>query len=92
MLKVIYGKKFKRDFKLIIKRGYDVRKFEKVVGYLINEKPLPKRYVDHQLTNSREYKDVRECHIQPDWLLVYSVKDDTLTLELIRTGTHSDLF
>ena len=56
------------------------------------EKPLPERYCDHGLTNSRNYRDMRECHIEPDWLLVYKVYQDTLMLKLIRTGGHSDLF
>lgn len=56
------------------------------------EEPLPEAYRDHALVNSRNYKGMRECHIQPDWLLVYKVIHETLILELIRTGSHSDLF
>ena len=63
-----------------------------VVSLLINEQPLPEKYRDHALTNSRDYKGMRECHIEPDWLLVYKVYQDMLILRLIRTGTHSDLF
>ena len=59
---------------------------------LCNQVILPEIYRDHALTNSRNYKDVRECHIEPDWLLVYRVIKQELILELIRTGTHSDLF
>ena len=59
---------------------------------LCNEQPLPERYRDHALINSRQYKDVRECHIQPDWLLIYRIVRDRLILKLIRTGSHSDLF
>ena len=54
--------------------------------------PLPESYRDHALTNSRNYKNVRECHIEPDWLLIYSVQRDALVLKLIRTGSYSDLF
>lgn len=54
--------------------------------------PVPESYRDYALTNSRNYKDMRECHIEPDWLLVYKVYRETLILILIRTGSHSDLF
>ena len=54
--------------------------------------PCRKKYRDHLLTNSGNYKDVRECHIEPDWLLIYKVERELLLLKLIRTGTHSDLF
>ena len=53
---------------------------------------MPEAYRDHALTSSRDYKGVRECHIQPDWLLIYKVVNEILVLKLIRTGTHSDLF
>jgi mRNA interferase YafQ len=53
---------------------------------------LPPKYRDHSLVISKEYKNVRECHIEPDWLLVYRIENDELTLYLIRTGSHSDLF
>lgn len=59
---------------------------------LVNEQELPEKYRDHNLTNSRNYKNVRECHIQPDWLLIYQINRDILTLILLRTGSHSDLF
>jgi len=63
-----------------------------VISMLANEQPLPEKYKDHALENSRNYRNVRECHIRPDWLLIYKVYDERLVLELIRTGTHSDLF
>lgn len=59
---------------------------------LLNEEALPKQYRDHALVNSRNYKNMRECHIEPDWLLVYQIVQETLILKLIRTGSHSDLF
>lgn len=92
MLKIEYQGQFKKDFKLAVKRGCDITELQKVISLLANEQPLPEKYRDHALTNSRDYKDVRECHIQPDWLLIYKVFKDTLILKLIRTGTHSDLF
>ncbi len=92
MLKVEYTGQFKRDYKLAIKRGFSPDDLSQVVSILVKEEPLPLRYKDHLLENSRDYKNVRECHIKPDWLLIYKVYDDRLILELIRTGTHSDLF
>ncbi len=90
MLKVRYSNKFKKDFKIIIKRGYDVTLFENVLEILRAEKPLPEKYCDHALKG--EYMGHRECHISPDWLLIYKVENDMITLSLTRTGTHSDLF
>lgn len=92
MLKIEFTGQFKKDYKLAIKRGCDPKELEKVVTLLVNEQPLPEKYRDHALINSRNYKDMRECHIAPDWLLVYKVLRDTLILRLIRTGSHSDLF
>lgn len=92
MLKIEYTGQFKRDFKLAVKRGCNPDKLQEVVTILTNEQPLPEKYRDHALVNSRNYKDMRECHIEPDWLLVYKVYQDVLLLKLIRTGSHSDLF
>ena len=92
MLKLEFTSQFKRDYKLAIKRGCDPAKLKEVVSILQAEKPLPEKFRDHDLTNSHNYKDMRECHIEPDWLLVYKVYRDTLMLKLIRTGSHSDLF
>ena len=92
MLKIEYQGQFKRDYKRAIKRGLDIRLLEEVIGILVKEEALPQKYKDHALKNSKQYKGVRECHIQDDWLLVYKVYKDRLVLELIRTGTHSDLF
>ncbi len=92
MLKIEYQGQFKKDFKLAVKRGCDIAELQKVISLLANEQPLPQKYREHALTNSGEYKYVRECHIQPDWLLIYKVQKDCLILKLIRTGSHSDLF
>ena len=92
MLNLVYEKRFKKDFKLIKKRGYQIAKLEEVISLLSSEKALPAKFKDHALTNSKNYNDVRECHIQPDWLLVYQINHDQLILRLMRTGTHSDLF
>ena len=82
--------RFKKDYKLIQKRGYDIRLLQEVVAILAKGEPLPEKYLDHPLKGN--YKGCRECHITPDWLLVYEVFESTLTLYLTRTGTHSDLF
>lgn len=90
MLKIKYEKSFKKDYKQIEKRGYNTKKFVEVLELLKNEIPLPIKYKDHKLNG--DYKGFRECHIEPDWLLIYKVIEDELILILTRTGTHSDLF
>ena len=83
---------FKKDYKLGLKRGCNHELLTEVISMLANEQELPEKYRDHNLTNSRNYKNVRECHIQPDWLLIYQTNKDILTRKLLRTGSHSDLF
>lgn len=90
MLKIKYHSKFKKDIKTIKKRNYDLSKLQKVIEILAEEKTLPAKYKDHSLTGI--YQDFRECHILLDWLLIYRIDKDILTLVLSRTGTHSDLF
>lgn len=92
MLKIEFSGQFKRDYKLAMKRGCDPKKFEEVITILCREEPLPQSYQDHALTNSQNYKGVRECHITPDWLLIYRIVHDKLILQLLRIGSHSDLF
>ena len=92
MLKIRYHKQFKKDFKVAMRRGLKADLFEEVLHFLIQEKELPVRYRDHQLTNSKHFQGVRECHIQPDWLLIYRYEMIFSSLQLTRTGTHSDLF
>lgn len=92
MLRIEFTGQFKRDYKLALKRGCNEKDLAKVVSLLASEQPLPVKYRDHALENSRNYKGMRECHIKPDWLLIYKVYSDRLLLELIRIGTHSDLF
>ena len=72
------------------KRGKDLEKLKYVVNELANQRPLDEKYRDHELTGN--YRNFRECHIQPDWLLIYRIEKGELTLALVRTGTHSDLF
>ena len=84
-----YTTAFSRDLKRIKKRGYDIGKLEKVVNVLQAGESLDAKYKDHALTGN--WGGFRECHVQPDWLLVYRVYEDRLLLVLTRTGTHSDL-
>ena len=90
MLTIRYQTTFKKDYKRIVRRGYDVHLLEKVITILVEQKPLPEKYRDHVLCG--DYAGCRECHITPDWLLVYEIQNDELVLCLTRTGTHSDLF
>jgi mRNA interferase YafQ len=81
---------FKRDLKLAVKRKRDITIMDAVVEMLLSGEPLPAKYKDHNLSGN--WASHRECHIEPDWLLIYYIEDDVLTLTLTRTGTHSDLF
>ena len=90
MLTIKYEASFRKDFKRIVKRGYNIKLLEDVIEILANGKTLPEKYKDHSLTG--DYKDCRECHITPDWLLIYQIDGNELILYLTRTGTHSDLF
>ena len=90
MLNIVLSNRFKKDLKTISKRNYDLDLLDEVVNTLAAQKPLPAKNKDHPLTG--DYVGFRECHVQPNWLLVYRVEDDDLILFLSRTGTHSDLF
>lgn len=90
MLTIKYHTMCKKDFKRIKKRGYDISRLEKIVELLANEVPLPEQFKDHNLSGN--YNGFRECHIAPDWLLIYQVNNNELVLVLSRTGSHSDLF
>ena len=90
MLEIFYSAKFKKDYKRIKKQGKDLSKLTEVLGALASRQPLPARLHDHELAGI--YKKHRECHIEPDWLLIYRIDDDALILTAVRTGTHSDLF
>ena len=81
---------FKRDYKLALKRHLPVEKLQTVVEKLRNGETLPPANRDHALTG--RWANHRECHIAPDWLLIYHIHENILILELTRTGTHSDLF
>lgn len=82
--------KFQKDLKRIEKRGYNIALITDVIKKLANGEQLPEKNRDHSL--SGDYTGCRECHITPDWLLIYEIADDELILYLTRTGTQSDLF
>ena len=82
--------RFQKDLKRIARRGYNTELLTAVIKKLANGEPLAQKHRDHALTG--DYAGCRECHITPDWLLIYEISDDTLLLYLTRTGTHSDLF
>lgn len=88
--KLVLTGKFKKSLKLARKRGLDLGLMDDVVEKLLSGIPLEEKYRDHELKGN--YKGFRECHIQPDWLLVYLVENDILTLTLVDTGTHADPF
>jgi mRNA interferase YafQ len=90
MLKIVFSNQFKKDYKLAKKRGLKLDKLAKIINLLAEEKELPKKYKDHNLSGN--YKDFKECHIEPDWLLIYRIENEELSLFLFRTGSHSDLF
>lgn len=88
--RIVLTSRFKKDLKIIARSGYDLSLIENVVNTLSSGKTLPKNMHDHSLSGN--YKNCRECHITPDWLLIYETENNELILYLTRTGTHSDLF
>lgn len=90
MLEIVPSNQLKKDLKLAKKRGYQMERLRDVVTMLASGKKLDEKYRDHGLAGN--YSGFRECHVEPDWLLVYRINQDALALFLFRTGTHSDLF
>ena len=90
MLKIVPSNQFKKDLRLAKKRGCKIEYLRDVVNTLANGQKLDKKYRDHTLTGN--YAGFGECHIEPDWLLIYRISQDAVELFLLRTGTHSDLF
>jgi mRNA interferase YafQ len=88
MKKITQSSRFRRDFKRMAKRGSNPNKLEAILNLLVSDTPLPERCRPHKLVGN--YVGLWECHIEPDWLLVYDLGDDYI--DLIRTGTHADLF
>ena len=90
--KIISTSLFKKELKNIKKRNKNLEKLRKIVFMLANGEKLDERYRDHQLVNCSNFIDCRECHIEPDWLLVYRIDNNKLILLLVDTGSHNDLF
>jgi len=90
MLSIVYTRQMKRDAKRMEKRGKNMAKLTGTLAKLAAGQPLPPQYRDHQLKGNM--KEFRECHIEPDWLLIYQIFEDKLILSASGTGTHSDLF
>ena len=90
MYQVKFTSAYKKSYKLMKKRGLDLSLLDEVVDLLRQGKQLDEKYRDHNL--SGDFAGFRECHIKPDWLLVYLIENDVLTLTLVDTGSHSDIF
>ena len=88
MLTPVFHKRFRRDLRLAAKRGIDIENMKDIMALLLEGEQLGPKYRDHKLKG--KYEDCRECHVQPDWLLIYRVVGNEL--HLLRTGTHTDLF
>lgn len=88
MRTVRYTSQFKKDLKLVQRRGRNVVKLKEAIGTLARGESLDARYRDHALMG--QFAGTRECHLQPDWLLIYRIIDEDLIL--VRTGSHADLF
>ena len=84
--------RFKKDYKKIRKQNKDINKLIEVLEVLANGEELDPKYKNHKLVDDKNFKNCNECHITPDWLLVYKIEDDKLILLLFATGSHSDLF
>lgn len=90
MLDIVPSNRFKKDLKLVKKRGLKIDNLRIVISLLAAEEKLDEKYRDHALTGN--YRGFRECHVEPDWLLIYRIEQNELELFLLRTGSHSDLF
>ena len=85
-----YTTQFKKDYKLAKRQNKDIQLLKDLVALLADGRSLPEKYNDHSLQGN--WKGFRECHILPDWLLIYKQEQDVLVLTMVRTGSHSDLF
>ena len=89
---VQYTSQFKKNFKKVLRQGKDEKKFIDVLKKIANGEKLDLKYRNHSLMDDKLYKGCYECHINPDWLLVYRIVQDKLILLLVATGSHSELF
>lgn len=83
---------FKKQYKKAIKQGKDSLKLSYIIEMLASGKMLDEKYKDHSLIDNKHFKGCRECHIEPDWLLVYKISNKELVLYLLETGSHADIF
>lgn len=90
--KIEFTSKFKKELKKILKQQKDIQELLEVITKLANLEPLDFKYRNHTLINDKTYKDCNECHIKPDWILIYKYIDDKLVIVLLATGSHSELF
>ncbi len=89
--KIKYTKEFKKSFKKIEKQGKDINKLMSVVDMLSRKEQLDPKYKDHSLYNDKRFKNCRDCHIEPDWVLIYKYLEEEIILLLVNTGTHSEV-
>ncbi|MCI7554182.1 MAG: type II toxin-antitoxin system YafQ family toxin [Tenericutes bacterium] len=89
---VDFTKNFKKEYKRVMKQGKDISKLNIVISKIASGEMLEEKYKDHKLYDNKKFKNCRECHIEPDWLLVYKIDDMQLILLLVETGSHSELF
>ena len=90
MLRFRTTRQFEGDYRLMVKRGKNIGKLNTLMRQLVSQQPLESRYHDHALTGN--LKGHRDCHIEPDWLLLYRIDRDVQEIIFIRTGSHADLF
>ncbi len=89
---IVTSNRFNKQLKKIIKQGKKIEKLSEVVKKLANGETLEPKYRDHGLQDTKYFRNCRECHIEPDWILVYKIKEDKIILYLVETGSHSDIF
>lgn len=92
MYEIVLSKNFKKQYKKVGRQGKDLKKLKVVITKLAKNEVLESKYKDHNLIDDKYYKNCRECHIEPDWLLVYQQEGNKLNLLLVATGSHSELF
>ena len=89
--KIKYSNEFKKSYKKLIKQGKDIEKLKVVINLLANRENLDFKYKDHGLYNDKRFSDCRDCHIEPDWVLIYKYLENEIVLLLVNTGSHSEV-
>ena len=89
--KIKYSNEFKKSYKKLIKQGKDIEKLKVVINLLANRENLDFKYKDHGLYNDKRFGDCRDCHIEPDWVLIYKYLENEIVLLLVNTGSHSEV-